>query len=411
MADGNQTGQAGPVREFAVAFTREPDSPAWLAPHPGVGRGGSQVERMSRRSSVGLAAGLAVAGLAAAVIVLVLLVAGGSRPARGRRAAGADTIKNASVPLDQRATVAVARSKLGRILVDARGRTLYLFTKDKHGRSTCTGRCTRVWPPVIVDGAPTAAAGVAKGLLAPPARERPAPAGLQRPPALHTDRRHRPRADQRPGVRGDVVRRLAGRAWCGPEQGGAGGVLRKTGAALRGDRGRGGQPVTAGSRAAPASFCAWRSARSRTRSTPARDSRRPPMSAAEGSISYHFRPWRAERGNAWWLWCQASPSDGRASQNTFVDSSSTSNRRRPKKWQTELIDQVTWCSRKIAHEAAPEEAGERAFDGVSRRARSRSPGIARPSSDPPVEAAVDARACPRSSIRSLAYPAFGRPCS
>jgi predicted lipoprotein with Yx(FWY)xxD motif len=120
---------------------------------------------MSRRSSVGLAAGLAVAGLAAAVIVLLVLVSGGSRPARGRRAADADTIKNASVPLDQRATVAVARSRLGRILVDARGRTLYLFTKDKHGRSTCTGRCTRVWPPVIVDGAPTAAAGVAKGVL------------------------------------------------------------------------------------------------------------------------------------------------------------------------------------------------------------------------------------------------------
>ena len=120
---------------------------------------------MSRRSSVGLAAGLAVAGLGAAVIVVLLLVSGGSRAARGRRAANADTIKNASVPLDQRATIAVARSKLGRILVDARGRTLYLFTKDKHGRSTCTGRCNRVWPPVIVDGAPMAAAGVAKDML------------------------------------------------------------------------------------------------------------------------------------------------------------------------------------------------------------------------------------------------------
>jgi predicted lipoprotein with Yx(FWY)xxD motif len=125
---------------------------------------------MSRRSSIGLATALAVAGLAAAVVVVLLLVSGGNRPARGRRAAATDTIKNASIPLDQRATIGVARSKLGRILVNARGMTLYLFTKDKHGRSTCTGRCTRVWPPVLVDGEPTAAAGVVKGKLSTRAR-------------------------------------------------------------------------------------------------------------------------------------------------------------------------------------------------------------------------------------------------
>ena len=34
-ADGNQTGQAGSGEEFAVAFTREPDSPAWLCHIPG----------------------------------------------------------------------------------------------------------------------------------------------------------------------------------------------------------------------------------------------------------------------------------------------------------------------------------------------------------------------------------------
>jgi predicted lipoprotein with Yx(FWY)xxD motif len=127
---------------------------------------------MSRRSSIGLATGLAVAGLAV-VIVVLLLVSGGNRQARGRRAGTgtSDTIKNVAIPLDQRSTVGVARSKLGRILVNARGMTLYLFTKDKHGRSTCTGRCTRVWPPVIVDGEPTAASGIAKRKLS--TRRRP----------------------------------------------------------------------------------------------------------------------------------------------------------------------------------------------------------------------------------------------
>ena len=73
----------------------------------------------------------------------------------------------------------------------------------------------------------------------------------------------------------------------------------------------------------------------------------PPMIHADGSISYQRRPWAAERGNAWWLWCHASPSDGSASHATLVEWSSMSKRRRPKKWHTELIDHVTWCRRKM----------------------------------------------------------------
>jgi predicted lipoprotein with Yx(FWY)xxD motif len=119
---------------------------------------------MTRRSTIGLAALLLAASLAA-VAAVVVLATGGGRAARSRRAEGADVVKNASIPLEQRASVAVARTRLGRILVDARGRTLYLFTKDRNGRSACTGRCTRVWPPAIVSGRPTAGSGVAKRLL------------------------------------------------------------------------------------------------------------------------------------------------------------------------------------------------------------------------------------------------------
>src|SRR3954452_24208664 len=68
------------------------------------------------------------------------------------------------------------------------------------------------------------------------------------------------------------------------------------------------------------------------------------ISAAEMSTSHHFRPCLADRGNAWWLWCQDSPKDGSASQKTLVEWSSVAKRRRPKKWQTLLIDHVTWCS-------------------------------------------------------------------
>lgn len=61
--------------------------------------------------------------------------------------------------------VAVASSGLGRILVDGRGRTLYLFAKDKHGKSTCTGQCAGFWPPLIASGKPLAAAGAKASLL------------------------------------------------------------------------------------------------------------------------------------------------------------------------------------------------------------------------------------------------------
>ena len=50
---------------------------------------------------------------------------------------------------DRGATVATAARSLGRILVDSRGRTLYLFEKDKRGRSACSGTCATYWPPLL----------------------------------------------------------------------------------------------------------------------------------------------------------------------------------------------------------------------------------------------------------------------
>ena len=62
-------------------------------------------------------------------------------------------------------TVATARTALGRVLVSGSGRTLYLFAKDKHGRSACIGQCAAFWPPLIASGKPLAAAGARASLL------------------------------------------------------------------------------------------------------------------------------------------------------------------------------------------------------------------------------------------------------
>jgi predicted lipoprotein with Yx(FWY)xxD motif len=78
---------------------------------------------------------------------------------------GSVTSAGSAAPAGRGATVAVSRISLGRVLVDAQGRTLYLFMKDRGGRSSCTGACTSTWAPLATSGAPRAGAGVAHGKL------------------------------------------------------------------------------------------------------------------------------------------------------------------------------------------------------------------------------------------------------
>lgn len=65
----------------------------------------------------------------------------------------------------QKTTIALADTGLGRVLVDAQGRTLYLFEADKGPTSTCTGGCATEWPPLRVSGKPTVGAGLKASLV------------------------------------------------------------------------------------------------------------------------------------------------------------------------------------------------------------------------------------------------------
>ena len=49
----------------------------------------------------------------------------------------------------------------GTILVEASGRTLYLFTKDERDKSNCAGGCALAWPPLLTVGDPATGEGVA----------------------------------------------------------------------------------------------------------------------------------------------------------------------------------------------------------------------------------------------------------
>jgi predicted lipoprotein with Yx(FWY)xxD motif len=42
------------------------------------------------------------------------------------------------------------KAKVGSVVVDAQGRTLYRFTAEAQGRPVCTGACVSTWPPATV---------------------------------------------------------------------------------------------------------------------------------------------------------------------------------------------------------------------------------------------------------------------
>lgn len=63
------------------------------------------------------------------------------------------------------AQVKVAKTALGRILVNAQGRTLYMFAADKHGKSVCYGKCATFWPPLLTTSTRVAGTGVKVSLL------------------------------------------------------------------------------------------------------------------------------------------------------------------------------------------------------------------------------------------------------
>ncbi|GAA2390260.1 COG4315 family predicted lipoprotein [Nonomuraea africana] len=70
-----------------------------------------------------------------------------------------------------RAEVKVGDTKLGKILVDAEGRTLYLFEKDKDRKSDCYDACAKAWPPYLTTGKPEAGEGAKADLLSTTTRD------------------------------------------------------------------------------------------------------------------------------------------------------------------------------------------------------------------------------------------------
>jgi predicted lipoprotein with Yx(FWY)xxD motif len=80
-------------------------------------------------------------------------------------AALAGTAAIASSATSKPATVKTGTSSLGRIVVDGRSHTLYLFEQDKRGKSSCSGACAQNWPPLLTKGKPKAGTAAKASLL------------------------------------------------------------------------------------------------------------------------------------------------------------------------------------------------------------------------------------------------------
>src|SRR6266550_7131730 len=61
-------------------------------------------------------------------------------------------------------TISLRPTAVGKVLVAANGRTLYLFTADKGKRSTCYGQCAGYWPPLLASK-PSVGTGLKSSML------------------------------------------------------------------------------------------------------------------------------------------------------------------------------------------------------------------------------------------------------
>lgn len=107
------------------------------------------------------------------LVVLAGLVLAACQPATGGTAAPSGNAYN-TAPMDEGSsdnkTTTGAEVKtsskegLGTFLVDAKGMTLYLYTKDSPGVSVCKDACLDAWPPLLANGEPQAGEGVTGSL-------------------------------------------------------------------------------------------------------------------------------------------------------------------------------------------------------------------------------------------------------
>ena len=117
---------------------------------------------MTRRRPITVLAGAALVPL----VALAVAACGGGAAATASPppSTSASTPTPTATPA-RTTTVRVSSSRLGRILVDSTGATLYLFKADVGMKSACSGACATAWPPLLANSKPAAGAGLSASKL------------------------------------------------------------------------------------------------------------------------------------------------------------------------------------------------------------------------------------------------------
>ncbi|MBM7439397.1 hypothetical protein [Streptomyces sp. HB132] len=102
----------------------------------------------------------AATGTATLLLAAVLTGCSDSTSAEGHGPTYSSASPSAPATVDTK-----SEGKLGSILVDDKGNTLYLFLADTKNKSNCTNACAKAWPPLLTKGAAKVGSGVDKKLL------------------------------------------------------------------------------------------------------------------------------------------------------------------------------------------------------------------------------------------------------
>jgi predicted lipoprotein with Yx(FWY)xxD motif len=116
---------------------------------------------MSRSTPISVLAGAALLSLTA----LGATACGGGSSARAASPPKLAAARAPASPARHAPTVRVRKTRLGTILVDPRGRTLYLFKRDSGTKSACFGACATAWPPLRAGSKPVAGHGAKASLV------------------------------------------------------------------------------------------------------------------------------------------------------------------------------------------------------------------------------------------------------
>ncbi len=83
---------------------------------------------------------------------------GSSNPGSGSTGSGSPAASSGTV-------ISTRSGPDGTYLTSGSGRSVYLFAKDSMNKSTCSGSCAQLWPPIIAHGTLTASGSAVKADL------------------------------------------------------------------------------------------------------------------------------------------------------------------------------------------------------------------------------------------------------